>query len=662
LNIAFAGDKEFIRKLTEITLANLENEAFSGKEISREVGVSVTFLNKRLHFVLQKTISQFIREVRLQRAMELLHEEILTAAEVSLKVGFGSPAYFSTCFSEYFGYPPGEVKKREFGKPEEDVGGKVSDAAEGTQETKPFEPTLVESSLPVKKGLPYRIYRYAAAVVIIIVVGFAFYYWLFKKNTGNNSSGRISKNDYSIAVLPFKNLNKEDVYQYFAEGITGSILNNLMYIDKLKVISLISAEIFGPGNQSTSDIVKKTEANYILSGSIQYDSGRFLILVQLTEAKNNLQIWSDKIEGEMSGIFKVQSDIAKKIAIELQTVLTQKEIKQINRIPTMNMEAYSYYLKGRYFLNRRENKETSLEYFKKAIATDPYYAEAYAGLGDAFFIGTKGMFFPRPEGYIEAKKQILRALELDNKLAEAHATLGAILAFGEWKWAEAENELQEAIRLNPNCITAHQYYGEMLLILRRFIEARTHLNLASELEPTSSLILILSARCYAAEGKFPEALEDCRKVIELTPQFWDAYFYNFYIYRRIGEELKAVDAIEQALSVLEVDKKYAVKVKEVYRKSGMTGLYNMLIVYESEDLEFGILGLARTYYWLGEKEKTLDCLEKAMAMEAKYPDLPRINCDIDFEELRNDPRFQALLKKMGLSAYQSNSSFYKPLI
>ncbi len=112
MNIAFVGDKEFIRKLTEITLANLENEAFSWKEISREVGVSVTFLNKRLHFVLHKTISQFIREVRLQRAMELLQEEVLTAAEVSLKVGFGSPAYFNTCFSEFFGITPGEVKRR----------------------------------------------------------------------------------------------------------------------------------------------------------------------------------------------------------------------------------------------------------------------------------------------------------------------------------------------------------------------------------------------------------------------------------------------------------------------------------------------------------------------------------------------------------------------
>jgi len=661
LNIAFVGDKEFIRKLTEITLANLENEAFGGKELSAEADVRVSIINKRLQFISHKTINQFIREVRLDRAMEMLRQGSVTASEVAFKVGFSSPAYFSTCFSEYFGFPPSEVKKREFSKPEENASEKISDAVEGKQELKPFRPKLVEPTLPVKKRPLYRIYRYAAAVMVLIAVWFAFYYWPFEKNTGNSSSGPMSNSDYSIAVLPFKNLSKEGDYMYFADGVTGSILNNLMYIDKLKVISLISAEIDGPGNQSTSDIVKKTEANYILSGSIQYDSGRFLILVQLTKAKNNLQIWSDKMEGEMSDIFKVQSDIAKKIANELQTVLSQKEIKQINRIPTMNMEAYSYYLKGRYFLNRRENKETSLEYFKKAIATDPYYAEAYAGLGDAIFILTAGKFFPRPKGYIEAKKQILRALELDNNLAEAHATLGALLAFGEWKWEEAGNELQEAIRLNPNCITAHQYYGEMLLILRQFKEARTHLNLASELEPTSSLILILSARCYSAEGKFPEALEDCRKVIELTPQFWDAYFYNFYIYRRSGEELKAVDAIEQALSVLEADKKYAVKVKEVYRQSGMTGLYNMLIVYESEDIEFGILGLARCYCFLGKKDKALECLEKAMAMEKRYPDLPRINCDIDFEELRNEPRFQALLKKMGLSAYQANSSFYKPL-
>lgn len=293
----------------------------------------------------------------------------------------------------------------------------------------------------------------------------------------------------------------------FIRKITN-ILNNLMYIDKLKVISLISAEIDGPGNQSSSDIVKRTEANYILSGSIQYDSGKFLILVQLTEAKKNLQIWSGKMEGEMSDIFKVQSDIARRIASELSAVLSQKEIKQINRIPTRSMEAYSYFLKGHYFLNRRNNNE-SIEYFNKAIATDPYYAEAYAGLGDAIFLFTKGMWSPRPKGYMEAKKQIIRALELDNNLAEARATLGALLAFGEWKWEEAKIELDEAIRLNPNCLTAHQYYGELLLILRQFKEARIHLNIASGLEPTSSIILILSAGCYTSEGKFPEALEDC---------------------------------------------------------------------------------------------------------------------------------------------------------
>ena len=636
-------DQDLIRKLTEIILANLSNENFGVSELAKETGMNYFSLNRKLRSIVKKTTSQFINEVRLQRAKEILEQEDITAAEVGYRVGYSSPAYFSRCFNEYFGYPPGEIKKRGVSELEEIQG---QSSLKSKTEDKVMKDLDDQPQYKVKfrrKG----IILVAITTLFLTILSIFYFFPLI-----NSSKPPLYPPDKSIAILPFKNLSKEADYLYFAEGVTESVLNNLMYIEKIKVISLITTEIDQPESHNASEIIKRTGANYILSGSAQYNNGRFRIMVQLTDARNKVQIGFDPMEGEMTDIFKVQSDIAKKIANKLQSVLSQKEIKLISKIPTKNTKAWTSYLKGRYFLNRREIGN-SVECFQQAIAADPNFAEAYAGLGEAFFQGTKVKIFPRDEGYSKSKDYIKQALELDSNLVDAYATLGALLCFDEWKWEAAREEYQKAILLNPNCAAAHQNYGELLLILREFKDARAHLTLAKELEPISSLILNLSAHCFVNEGKFPEALEECRQITELNPGFLGAPWLSFNIYIRTGEELKAIDTIEKALSILEWDKKYAVQVKGVYQRSGMTGLYNLLVEYESENLESGIMGLAKLYIWLGDKNKALGYLEKAMAMEKRYPGLPGINCDMDFEKLRDEPRFQALLKKMGLSAYQT---------
>ena len=636
-------DQDLIRKLTEIILANLSNENFGVSELAKETGMNYFSLNRKLRSIVKKTTSQFINEIRLQRAKEILEQEDITAAEVGYRVGYSSPAYFSRCFNEHFGYPPGEIKKRGISEQKE-----IQDQSSLTSQTDDEVMKDLDDQPQYKVKFRRKGVILVASTILFLTILSIFYFFPLI----NSSKPPLYPPDKSIAILPFKNLSKEAENQYFAEGVTESILNNLMYIEKIKVISLITTEIDQPERHNASEISKRAGANYILSGSVQYNKGRFRILVQLTDAKNNFQIWSDNMEDDMTDIFKVQSDIAKKIANKLQSVLSQKEIKLISKIPTKNTKANLSYLKGRYFLNRREI-ENSVECFQQAIAADPNFAEAYAGLGEAFFQGTKVKLFPRDEGYKKSKEYIKQALELDNNLVDAYATLGALLCFNEWKWEAAREEYQKAILLNPNCAAAHQNYGELLLILREFKDARAHLTLAKELEPLSSLILNLSAQCFVNEGKFPEALEECRQTTELNPGFLGTPWLSFNIYRRTGEELKAIDTIEKALSILEWDKKYAVQVKEVYLRSGMTGLFNLLVKYESENLETGILGLAKLYIWLGDKNKALEYMEKAMAMEKRYPGLPGINCDIDFEKLRDEPRFQALLKKMGLSAYQT---------
>lgn len=641
-------DQSFIQKLTEIILANLANEHFGVDDLAHAVGMSRSDLYHRLLTISDKSTTQFIREVRLQRAMEMLQQESTTASEVAYKVGFGSPAYFNTCFHEYFGYPPGEAFKNSKGEPEVIHSPFAFDPLATEAEPLPQIKKQSEWRFRGKKPLLYG----RVSILIIIVLAWILSITVFK-NPYTVVLDQKDSSDKSIAVLPFRNLNKEDDYKYFAEGVTVSILDHLMFIEKLKVISLVSVELEKAGNQKALEIVKKTNAKYILSGEVQQNSDRFQIFIRLTNTKDNIQIWSDQMEGEMSDIFRVQDDIAKKIADELRVVLTMKEIKLIEKVTTNNPKAYTEYLKGLFYLNQR-NTDSSIQCFKKAMGADPDYAEAYAGLAEAYLIGTRSHYYPTPEGYNKAREYLTKALKLDNSLADAHAIRGALLCASEWKWDEARKEFLQAIHLNPHCASAHFYYAEMLCYFRETELGRIHINLALELQPTSLIFLTCSARNYICEGKYPEALKELTKMKEISPSFYPINWYYFKVYKLTGEDMKAAEAVEQALRdplITIEERKYADKVKKVYLQTGMKGLLNLLIEYEKLNLDYGVMAIAEYYSFLGEKEKALNWLEKAMN-ELHDTGMPIINCYPEFKNLRNEPRFQALLKKMGLDAYQ----------
>jgi tetratricopeptide (TPR) repeat protein len=318
------------------------------------------------------------------------------------------------------------------------------------------------------------------------------------------------------------------------------------------------------------------------------------------------------------------------------------------------MEAYSYYLKGLFFLNRRAfgDFEKSIDNFEKAIAIDPDYAETYAGMADAYYVFTFKKWYPRPQGYIKSKEFALKALELDNNLAEAHATIGAILAWNEWKWEEALKECELAIDLNPNSASAHEYYADILNVMRRPNEAREQINIAIKLSPTSPTIYLRSANYYLAEGKCEEGLKECQKIIELNlPDFYAVYYAYFDLYQCLGNDLKAIESLQKAFSFFPEDAKYINKIKAAYDQSGMNGLLRCWIEEEQEDPEWGMISAANIYAVLGEKEKALHCLEEAFKM--RIPRLPTINNDPQFDNIRNEPRFLALLDSMRLIPYQN---------
>jgi TolB-like protein len=487
-----------------------------------------------------------------------------------------------------------------------------------------------------KKSNRTKIIIASLIILALIVLG---YFFVPKHSTS------LIPVEKSIAVLPFTNLSNDPEQEYFSDGIVEAILDHLFKIGELKVTSGTSTKRYKKAELSVKEIGRELGVSSILEGSVQKIGNNVRITAQLIDAKTDVHLWSETYDRNISDIFSIQSEVAQTVARELKATLTSKEKGQIERNQTNNVEAYNLYLQGRFFWNMRteEGVKKSIEYFEKSVTIDPNYALAYAGLSDAYFILTYYGWLPNSEGYNKAKKFALKALEIDNNLAEAHAALGWLLCWSEWKWEEARKELKLAIELNPNYANAHQYYSELLDILRQDKEAREQINMALELNPLSLVMNHTNEVYYFHEGKFQEALEACQRIIEIDPTP-SVYFIYYVIYLRSGENVKAIEALQKAFSG------DTLTIKEVYNKSGINGIKNWLIERELNKSNPSSLFIAGTYAWLGKKEEALNWLDKAF--EEKNTGLPAVNNDPIFENLRSEPRFQAIIKKMGLSEYQ----------
>jgi len=453
LNIAFVGDKEFIRKLTEITLANLENEAFSGKELSRETAVSVSILNKRLQFILHKTVNQFIREVRLQRAMELLQHETVTAAEVAFKVGFGSPAYFNTCFSEFFGITPGEVKKRGLTDTKENGNGVST-------RTEPENQELVKliATSEIDKKQVWKAVLLAVPSIFVIIVLFYFLNSSPFDSVITTEKRRPENLEKSIAVLPFINDSNDPENVYFINGVMEAILDNLSKINDLEVRPRTSVEQYRNNFTKTiPQIARELGVNYIIEGSGQKIGDQISLVIQLIEASSDKHLFSNRYNLKLEDIFNLQSEIAMKVASEINLVITSEERESIEKPPTTSVAAWEMYSRGFELHNIADlenniaNDMQAKEYFKKAIQLDSKYAEPYVQLGwiCSSYDETDSAFF-----YAN------KALHFDDKNANAYSLKGWLLGRTGMR-KEAEEAFNRAIQFNPNSSPAYDFLADM---------------------------------------------------------------------------------------------------------------------------------------------------------------------------------------------------------
>jgi TolB-like protein/Tfp pilus assembly protein PilF len=464
-------------------------------------------------------------------------------------------------------------------------------------------------------------------------------------------SGYLKKSEKSIAVLPFENIGDDKDNQWFGNAMTDEIIMQLYKINDFSLRPRTSVMQYRGTTKTGHIIGRELKVNYLIAGSAQRYKDQIRIRVNLIDAKSDNNMWSETYESTWDDLLTLQSRIAIQIADKLQTVLTPEEKKRIEKKPTKNPKAYNLYLQGRNLSNdrTREGLLSSISYFEKSVAEDPDYALAYAGLADTYNLLVFWDWWPRADGFSKAKQYALKALSIDDSLAEAHAILGDILLWSEWKWEEAGKELKLAVDLNPNCAFAHQYYSEFLDIIRKNKEAREQIDMALRLDPLSPPFNGTSALYYCNEGRFEESLEVCLRTIQNNPDYIKTYQLCIFNYLKLGNELKAVGIMKQYLLRDTLTMKIANGLEEMYNKSGINGILEFLIELELRRPQPSPTIIAWIDAVMGRKEETLDRLEKALIEHSS--DLPRINNYYIFNDLRAEPRFIAIIKQMGLSEY-----------
>ncbi len=491
---------------------------------------------------------------------------------------------------------------------------------------------------------------------LLLIIAIASYLLLFSnltrpatKNENDTITNTTEAANKSIAVLPFVNMSGDKEQEYFSDGISEELLNLLSKVTELKVISRTSSFSFKGKNEDVRKIGEALGAANVLEGSVRKSGNTIRVTAQLIETKNGTHLWSETFDRQMKDVFAIQDEISRMIVNVLKSKLLNDRFTQLAKRGTQNPDAFEDYLKGRYNWNQRtdEGLQKAITYFESAIKKDPKYAAAYSGLSDVYLTLFDYDILSFEESTSKAKQAAQKALAIDKNSAEANNSL-AHISLHEWRWKEAEEGFKKALELDPGYILAYHWYSLCLTAMGRSDEAVEQMKIAKELDPLSVRISADLGMAMLSAGKLDEAIRQEGKSMELDPKARTPYWIRGMAYQQKHMPDSAIKDYNEALKRSPGNSNFYAALGNIYASIGNTAearkCLDTLIVQNKEyPVSFFI---ALVYAGLNDKDNAFKWLEDAI--EKRSGSVRYLKMEPRLNNLRNDPRFSVLMKKVGL--------------
>lgn len=669
---------DFVENAEAIILKNISNEEFGVSELAEAMFISRSNLFRRIKKYTQLSASQFIREVRLKKGMELLKQNTLTVSEISYQVGFGNASYFIKCFREYYGYSPGEVGK-----------GKVP-------------PPKPKYRLGILRKLRWQIVMaisLLAAVVLAILL---------------NIKGKDPvQTEKSIAVLPFKNESSDSLNLYFVNGLMETTLSNLQKIGDLRVISRTSVEKYRNTKLGIPEIAEELNVNYLVEGSGQRIGNKVMLHIQLIEASGDRPVWVEQYSREVGDVFALQNEVATKIADAIKAVVTPAELKQIEKKPTENLVAYDYYLQALEPLNSstREGLEKAILLFEKAIENDVQFSLAYANVAISYYFLDENQKQKKYTEQINAFAD--KALLYDSKSAES-LIAKALYYLQNEEYQLAVPYLEKALEYNPNSSSVVQMLGDLYARVipntGKYLEYALkgiQLDIAANDSVTKSYIYLHLSNALIQTGFTDEALTFINKSLDYNPEnYYSPFLKAFILYAKDGnldqakkrlvaewsKDTTRLDILQEVAKVWYFQGNYDsafyyyekfvkardsknlviypqedVKISQVYKMKGLTEqaakFFQAYTEYcEKDQSIYKSASLAVKYAYEGENDKAIEQL-KIFATQDNYQYWILLFMETDplIKPLKSHPEFKGIIKKINTRFWDQHNKLEKIL-
>jgi serine/threonine protein kinase/Tfp pilus assembly protein PilF len=503
---------------------------------------------------------------------------------------------------------------------------------------------------PVTWPVPSRRRRKLSISLIVLLAAISLLFGLTVNRWRTRvASGGTPARIRSLAVLPLQNLSNDASQEYFADGMTEELTTKLAQIAALRVISRTSAMQYKRSNKPLPEIARELRVDAVVEGSVMRAGDQVRITAQLIDAASDQYLWAADYEQPLKDVLRLQNQVAQAIVSQVKIKLTPEEQARLTNSPTVNSRALEAYLKGRFYLHQgtEERLRQSRQEFARAVAIDARYAAAYAGLADYYALTNE---LSPTVAMSKAKEYVLKALALDNNLAEAHSTLAMIRFYGDWDWPGAEEEFRRTIALNPSDAEAHRLYADFLSEMGRHKEALVEIHKAQELDPLSLITGVTAGWVFYYARQYDRALDQCRKMLDLDAQSVSAHDCLGSAYLAKGAYAQAKTEYQTMLNTSGNDPLRLVSLGRVYALEGRRSEAERVLGQIGMASQKGYVPpsfLAMIYASMGDRDQAFTWLERAYRERDSF--LARLKVEPAFDPLRPDPRFASLLQRMKLS-------------